>query len=63
VNTAVTPTLLNFAIWSADYVSCSPYRVPIARLAAGQAALQHGGGVDKEAKKKKVKTPGLETED
>jgi pyruvate,orthophosphate dikinase len=22
-----------------DYVSCSPYRVPIARLAAGQAAL------------------------
>jgi pyruvate,orthophosphate dikinase len=26
-----------------DYVSCSPYRVPIARLAAAQAAL------DKEA--------------
>ena len=25
-----------------DYVSCSPYRVPIARLAAAQAAL----GVD-----------------
>ncbi len=24
-----------------DYVSCSPYRVPIARLAAGQAALAH----------------------
>jgi pyruvate,orthophosphate dikinase len=23
-----------------DYVSCSPFRVPIARLAAGQAALQ-----------------------
>ena len=23
-----------------DYVSCSPYRVPIARLAAAQAALQ-----------------------
>jgi pyruvate,orthophosphate dikinase len=22
-----------------DYVSCSPYRVPLARLAAGQAAL------------------------
>ena len=22
-----------------DYVSCSPYRVPIARLAAAQAAL------------------------
>lgn len=25
-----------------DYVSCSPYRVPIARLAAAQAALQTG---------------------
>ena len=23
-----------------DYVSCSPYRIPVARLAAGQAALQ-----------------------
>ncbi len=23
-----------------DYVSCSPYRVPIARLAAVQAAIQ-----------------------
>ena len=23
-----------------DYVSCSPFRVPIARLAAAQAALQ-----------------------
>ncbi|MBM3593580.1 MAG: pyruvate, phosphate dikinase [Alphaproteobacteria bacterium] len=26
-----------------DYVSCSPYRVPVARLAAAQAALQSGG--------------------
>jgi pyruvate,orthophosphate dikinase len=25
-----------------NYVSCSPYRVPIARLAAAQAALRHG---------------------
>ena len=25
-----------------DYVSCSPYRVPIARVAAAQAALEHG---------------------
>jgi pyruvate,orthophosphate dikinase len=25
-----------------DYVSCSPYRVPIARLAAAQAALAKG---------------------
>jgi pyruvate,orthophosphate dikinase len=27
-----------------DYVSCSPYRVPIARLAAAQAALSGGAG-------------------
>jgi pyruvate,orthophosphate dikinase len=26
-----------------DYVSCSPYRVPIARLAAAQAALEDKG--------------------
>jgi pyruvate, orthophosphate dikinase len=26
-----------------DYVSCSPYRVPVARLAAAQAALGIGG--------------------
>ena len=26
-----------------DYVSCSPYRVPIARLAAAQAALKAKG--------------------
>ena len=26
-----------------DYVSCSPYRVPIARLAAAHAALGTGG--------------------
>jgi pyruvate,orthophosphate dikinase len=26
-----------------DYVSCSPYRVPIARLAAAQAAITRGG--------------------
>ncbi|MBX9700917.1 MAG: pyruvate, phosphate dikinase, partial [Acetobacteraceae bacterium] len=31
-----------------DYVSCSPYRVPVARLAAAQAAL-HAGGVDRTA--------------
>jgi pyruvate,orthophosphate dikinase len=24
------------------YVSCSPYRVPIARVAAAQAAIRHG---------------------
>jgi pyruvate,orthophosphate dikinase len=26
-----------------DYVSCSPYRVPLARLAAAQAALVESG--------------------
>ncbi|HET9214584.1 MAG TPA: putative PEP-binding protein [Gaiellaceae bacterium] len=26
-----------------DYVSCSPYRVPLARLAAAQAALAERG--------------------
>ena len=25
-----------------SYVSCSPYRVPIARLAAAKAAIQYG---------------------
>ena len=25
-----------------DYVSCSPPRIPVARLAAAQAALRHG---------------------
>ena len=25
-----------------DYVSCSPYRVPIARVAASQAAIARG---------------------
>ena len=32
-----------------NYVSCSPFRVPIARLAAAQASLKYGG--------KKVKAP------
>jgi pyruvate,orthophosphate dikinase len=27
-----------------DYVSCSPYRVPVARVAAAQAAIADGGG-------------------
>ena len=26
-----------------DYVSCSPYRVPVARVAAAQAAIRHAG--------------------
>jgi len=35
-----------------DYVSCSPYRVPIARLAAAQAALKHKAPQKAPAKKK-----------
>jgi pyruvate,orthophosphate dikinase len=30
-----------------NYVSCSPFRVPIARLAAAQAALQDKGVEDR----------------
>jgi pyruvate,orthophosphate dikinase len=29
-----------------DYVSCSPYRVPIARLAAAQAAIESGKDIE-----------------
>jgi len=32
-----------------DYVSCSPFRVPIARLAAAQAALGKGSGLRRRA--------------
>jgi pyruvate,orthophosphate dikinase len=39
-----------FADVGLDYVSCSPYRVPIARLAAAQAAIRH-----RKAKTKKKK--------
>ncbi len=35
-----------------DYVSCSPFRVPIARLAAAHAAVLHGPRTAKRAKKK-----------
>jgi pyruvate, orthophosphate dikinase len=34
-------SILFFQSVGLDYVSCSPYRVPIARLAAAQAALGH----------------------
>ncbi len=30
-----------------NYVSCSPFRVPIARLAAAQAALEEAGVVSR----------------
>jgi pyruvate,orthophosphate dikinase len=33
-----------------DYVSCSPFRVPIARLAAAQAVLAAGGAKRSETK-------------
>jgi pyruvate,orthophosphate dikinase len=29
-----------------DYVSCSPFRVPVARLAAAQAALSNRADID-----------------
>ncbi|GAE45517.1 pyruvate, phosphate dikinase [Mesobacillus boroniphilus JCM 21738] len=32
-----------------DYVSCSPYRVPLARLAAAQATIRHERNNEKEA--------------
>jgi len=35
-----------------NYVSCSPYRVPVARLAAAQAAMKHGGKPESPAAKK-----------
>ena len=40
------------------YVSCSPYRVPIARLAAAQAAIKHAPKKEeKKAVKKTAKKP------
>ncbi|WP_419192441.1 pyruvate, phosphate dikinase [Engelhardtia mirabilis] len=43
-----------------EYVSCSPYRVPIARLAAAQAALRHGPkGGDVEDRRRSTATRGL----
>ena len=40
-----------------DYVSCSPFRVPIARLAAAQAAIETPRKVAKKAVKKTAKKP------
>ena len=37
-----------------DYVSCSPFRVPIARLAAARAALREDTSEDKRLKKGKA---------
>ncbi len=40
-----------------NYVSCSPFRVPIARLAAARAALRNPRPVAKDAKKPAAKKP------
>lgn len=37
-----------------DYVSCSPYRIPMARIAAAQAAIEHNGQVEKQVEVKAV---------
>jgi pyruvate,orthophosphate dikinase len=37
------------------YVSCSPYRVPIARLAAAQAAIREESGKKSKSGKRKAK--------
>ncbi|MGH2568376.1 MAG: putative PEP-binding protein, partial [Bacteroidota bacterium] len=39
-----------------DYVSCSPFRVPIARLAAARAAISHNGQTKKKTAASKKKT-------
>ena len=44
-----------------NYVSCSPYRVPIARLAAAQAAIEAGSVGKKKAKKAAGKSKAKKT--
>ncbi|MFZ3254945.1 MAG: putative PEP-binding protein [Syntrophales bacterium] len=45
-----------------DYVSCSPYRVPIARIAAAQAAIKAKGGSPRQIRKgRSVNPPGSDT--
>jgi pyruvate,orthophosphate dikinase len=40
------PSSIEFCVQAGmDYVSCSPYRVPVARLAAAQAAIRSSGGI------------------
>jgi pyruvate,orthophosphate dikinase len=41
-----------------DYVSCSPYRVPIARLAAARASLKHAGSRIAEPHRQEVPANG-----
>ena len=42
-----------------DYVSCSPYRVPVARLAAGQAAVKRQMSGDTSTGKERVGKLGM----
>jgi pyruvate,orthophosphate dikinase len=51
-----------FAGIGLDYVSCSPYRVPVARLAAAQAALVARRGTEAGAEQKTGDGPELVTE-
>ena len=45
------PSIRFFHAAGLDYVSCSPYRVPIARLEAGRAALlEKAGGIDSDTR-------------
>ena len=51
------PSSVEFChITGLTYVSCSPYRVPVARLAAAQAAINHPAKKAKKAKAKKKAT-------
>ena len=48
------PSSIEFChITGLNYVSCSPYRVPVARLAAAQAAIRHAPAKKAKAKKGK----------
>ncbi len=48
------PSSIEFCyITGLDYVSCSPYRVPVARLAAAHAAIKHAKAPAKKTKKVK----------
>ena len=39
-----------------DYVSCSPYRVPVARLAAAQAAIEGARGATPQTEERRKAT-------
>jgi pyruvate,orthophosphate dikinase len=48
-------SIATFAQAGLDYVSCSPFRVPIARLAAAQAVLAEGGSAPAKGAKARAK--------